>query len=121
MKFSTKHYRLIFWLLIISLIVVSSLPIGGELNRTIELNKFDFRLDYVLHFIAYFVIGISAALAYNPNWKVLILLIIFAMAEEGHQYWIPNRTFNPMDLMYDMIGLFSGIGLIYLRKRGLRL
>jgi VanZ family protein len=117
LKLTTKTHRLIFWLLIISLIVVSSLPIGGELNRTIELNKFDFRLDYLLHFIAYFIIGIAAALAYKPNWKVLLLLIIFAMAEEGHQYWIPNRTFNPMDLMYDMIGLFSGIGLVHFLKR----
>jgi len=117
MKFSTKTYRLLFWLLILSFIVVSSIPIGGKFNRTISLDEFDFRLDYLLHFIAYFVIGISAALAYRPNWKVLLLLIIFAIAEEGHQYWIPSRTLNPVDFMYDMIGLFSGIGLIYLRKR----
>jgi VanZ family protein len=116
LKFSTKHCRFIFWLLIIGLLLVSSIP-NGTLNRTIRTDQFDFRLDYLLHFIAYFVIGISAALAYNPNWKVLLLLILFAMAEEGHQYWIPNRTVNPMDFMYDMIGLFSGVGLIYLRKR----
>jgi len=109
--------RFIFWLLILSFIVVSSIPIGGKLNRTVSLSEFDFRLDYLLHFIAYFIIGIAAALAYKPNWKVLLLLIIFAMAEEGHQYWIPNRTFNPMDLMYDMIGLLSGIGLVYFVKR----
>lgn len=87
------------------------------LNRTIHADQFEFRLDYLLHFTAYFVIGIAASLAYKPTWKVLLLLIVFAMVEEGHQYWIPSRTVNPIDFMCDMIGLFSGIGLIYLRKR----
>nr|WP_157754629.1 VanZ family protein [Salinivirga cyanobacteriivorans] len=112
---SQKTFRIIFWLLIISFIVISSIP-NSALNRTVQADSFTFRLDYVLHFIAYLVIGVLAALAYKPNWKVFLLLIVFAMAEEGHQYWIPHRTMNPVDFMFDVLGLVVAMTGFYVKK-----
>ncbi len=117
MKFFTvKALRIFFWLMLVAFVVVSSIP-NDSLNRTVDTDFIDFRLDYLLHFVAYAFIATIACVAYQPNWKVLLLLVLFAIAEEGHQYWIPSRTLNPIDFFFDVAGLMSGTAAVYYFKK----
>lgn len=92
--------------------IVSSIP-NDTVNTTIHTNFTDFRLDYLLHFIAYAFIGGMAAMAYEIKLRMVFLLLLFAAVEEGHQYWIPSRTFNPIDYLFDVLGLVAGLGIIF--------
>ncbi|MFO7864260.1 MAG: VanZ family protein, partial [Salinivirgaceae bacterium] len=103
-----KNSRFAFWAVIIAMLAVSSVP-SGSLSYTQTLPVFQLRLDYLLHFAAYFIIGSIGATAYNQNWKFILFLLIFIVMEEGHQYWVPFRTFNLMDLLSDFLGAASGI------------
>ena len=111
-----KILRLIFWSTLVLFLVVSSIP-DDTVNQALQSEELDFRLDYVLHFIAYLIIGSLAAMAYKPNIRLFLLLVLFAVAEEGHQYWIPGRSMNPVDFLYDVLGITVGLTGIYLFKR----
>ena len=110
-----KILRLIFWIVLLLFLVVSSIP-DDRINRSVQLVELSFRLDYLLHFIAYLIIGSLAALAYRSNIRLYFLLILFAVLEEGHQYWIPHRTMNHVDFMYDVLGITVGLTGIFLFK-----
>lgn len=117
MKFFTvKLLRIIFWLMLVAFLIVSSIP-NDTISRTVDTDFVDFRLDYLLHFVAYAFIAIMACIAYQPNWKVFLLLVLFAMAEEGHQYWVPSRTLNPIDFFFDVVGLLSGTAIVYFFRK----
>ena len=113
---SQKNLRLIFWIVLVLFLVVSSLP-DERINRTVHTVDLAYRLDYLLHFIAYLFIGTLAALAYKPNIRLLLWLVLFAVLEEGHQYWIPHRTMNPVDFMYDVLGITVGLTGVFLFRR----
>jgi VanZ family protein len=103
-----RKSRITFWGLIIALLVVSSVP-SGSLSYTQTVPVLQLRFDYLLHFGVYFLIGGIGAMAYRHNWKYVLFLVLFMLMEEGHQYWIPHRTFNPTDLLSDFLGAASGI------------
>lgn len=42
--------------------------------------------------------------------QLLVWGIAYACVEEGHQYFIPGRTLNPMDFFFDVCGLLIGLG-----------
>jgi VanZ family protein len=103
-----RRNRITFWGLIIALLVVSSVP-SGELSFTQKVPVLSLRFDYLLHFGAYFLIGCIGAMAYRHNWKYVLFLLFFMLMEEGHQYWVPYRTFNLIDLLSDFLGASTGI------------
>ena len=116
-----RLFRFLFWGVILVLMAVSSIP-GAVVNKTLHTNYLGVRLDYLLHFGAYFVIGVLGGLAYRINPRLVLLLLVFAAVEEGHQYWIPARTFNPVDYLFDVLGLVLGLVLVVclqkVKKRG---
>jgi VanZ family protein len=89
---------------LVGLMVVSSIP-DVPVNTKIETQALSFRLDYLLHFIAYTVIAFLFGKAYYPSLMGFVLLARFALLEEGHQLLIPGRTFNPVDLGFDLLGI----------------
>ena len=116
--------KTIFWLWLIFIAVVSSLP-----NiPTQEINIWDepFRLDYLEHFgvfailLGVFVLWKSDenGLFYVKKYYPFVLgLLFFAIIDELHQLWIPGRSYNPLDLIYNLLGSISGM---YLTKFALR-
>ena len=38
------------------------------------------------------------------------LILAYAISDEVHQAFVPDRTANPVDIAYDMIGVLVGIG-----------
>lgn len=83
-----------------------------------EFNDKSIRLDYLLHFMAYFSLAIfyllwKANKYFNikPHllYSFLIGGFILAAGSEGIQSLIPGRTFNPYDFYANAAGIILGI------------
>ena len=80
--------------------------------------------DKIYHFAEFFIWGMLFSRSYklnNASGKelagfaiALIIGIIFAVVDEGHQHWIPGRQFDWKDMMADWGGLITSL-LIFLR------
>jgi len=108
------RYLLITW--IIAIIVISSIPSVPVLK--IHTGKSDIRLDYLIHFIEYGSLAFLTYLSFSGEefrvsfLKYMILtvcLILFAAVDETHQLIIPGRTFNPKDLICNIMGIVAGL------------
>ena len=107
-------YLLIAW--VVAIIVISSIPSIPVLK--IHTEKTDIRLDYLIHFLEYGSLAFLTYLSFSGKdfnmsyLKYLILtvcLILFAVADESHQIIIPGRTFNPKDIISNIIGIVGGL------------
>lgn len=82
------------------------------MNEVVVGFLFQFRLDYILHLAAYFLITLLQVSAYGISRSFFLFMVGFAFIEEGHQYFIPGRSMNPLDFLVDV----AGISLAYLVK-----
>ncbi len=128
MKIKKKErlFRFLFWFWLSAIIIISSIP--GLSIPKMNIVKFEFRLDYVFHFIIYFIFSIIFFIwkingkkqrKFNLLAMMIILSVILAVFDEFHQMLIPGRTFNPVDLIYNCAGLFTGFifSLIAFRRK----
>ncbi len=105
---------MIFYLYVVSVIALHLVPIGGY-----ELNKMEFgpfRADYLLHSLLFFPwmflclsrlgAGVERGLGRGLAW--MFVGIFFAIGSEAVQYWIPHRSFNPMDALFNSLGVVAG-------------
>lgn len=111
-----KTFGLIFWLWGFIIIVLSILPNTPKLE--IDLNNKILRLDYVIHFIVYFTLSIlfllwkaDKYLKIKSNLLFYFLLgaLLFAGLSEFIQTFIPGRSFNPIDFLFNTGGIILGI------------
>ena len=109
-----KLFKILFWIWGLIIFVLSSLP--NIPTQKINIWDEPFRLDYIEHFGVFaiwaglFVIwkmkDIDEFSIKAHKWFILGT-VIFASADEIHQIWIPGRTFNPLDLIYNTLGLVT--------------
>jgi VanZ family protein len=95
-----------------TIIIVSSLPNIPTLR--IHAFRGELRLDYLIHICEY---GLLATLMYlsvaGPSFRissgkfitVTFSLVIFAIADEFHQKFIPGRFFSYVDLASNLTGI----------------
>ena len=86
----------------------------------------EFRIDYPEHFMVYFLLGmlfIKKKQTIIHETKLtkgiyIVLWFAFAIFMELIQKSIPGRTYNPIDLYYNVIGIISGfmITIFYFKK-----
>jgi len=101
-----------FWIYLSSLFILNVIPDVP----TPEITTGDewIRMDYVIHFIFYFVGGILVFQYQrhktNQNmFAIICIAILYAGISELLQLWIPGRTFNPVDLFYNILGINAGL------------
>jgi len=104
------------------LIIASILPAFGALNKKkIEL-IFELRFDYILHFMAYLGLYILLVISKKTSkksvsklssLKLVFLAVLLALATETAQLFIPYRTFNPVDLAANLLGILAGVVVYY--------
>ena len=108
---------LIAW---ISLILYMSLRPGA--NEILKKQFFEIRMDYLLHLIAYSVLGFLYVLwRGNRDFEIkgieLAILtaaaISFSILIEYIQMLIPGRAFNVVDMFYNSLGVICGVGFTY--------
>lgn len=114
-----KLFNILFWLWGLTIFILSSLP--NIPTQKINIWNEPFRLDYLEHFGVFAILGTffiiwksssNGVFMFKKYWGVIIGLIIFACADEIHQIWIPGRTFNPLDLIYNVLGLSATFVLV---------
>lgn len=102
----------IYWIILLAAtsFPTDSLPIIG-LNDKLE------------HLIAYFILSILFSLALfvqeknqflKKNWNVysVIILTSYGIFDEVHQYFIPGRFFDWLDLFSNFVGIILGVYII---------
>jgi VanZ family protein len=109
-----SKYLLVAWFLVI--ISVSSVPSLPTLK--IHTSGSDIRLDYLIHFIEYGFLAVMAfltfadaqfRLGYRKFFLITICLILFALADEYHQKFIPGRSFNTKDIWSNIAGISGAL------------
>jgi VanZ family protein len=118
-----KLYRYIFWTGYFAVLITSLLPVTGTLDKTRLGRGFcEIRLDHILHFFVYFLICMYYLFGqwdklklFNINSliKFILLIIILAAVSEIVQLWVPERTFSPVDLLANIVGIIIGMGVIW--------
>ena len=98
--------RISFSCYLIALVYLSIMPSQGEKGLS-EYYLSDTGL--YLHFIAYFVCSVLAYFALGRKITLtIIFVLLFSCLLEIIQYFIPYRTFNPLDIAANV----SGVGLL---------
>jgi len=109
----------ITWLFVI--LVLSVIP--DNTPDYIKLDLYEFRIDYLKHFFVFLPLGFLMLSMRNLGFFLIVLFAIIAVsAPEIVQYFIPYRTFNPMDLAFNCIGFVFGMFVrsYFIRKFGVR-
>lgn len=109
--------RFLFILYVVLLMLLSVIPIFGNLNKTKINLAFELRLDYILHFFAYCCFYVIFILSYilkqpiffkNSFLKISLVVFILAITTESIQWLVPSRTFNPYDMLANISGMLAG-------------
>ena len=108
----------LFWYWLIILLLINVIPLGNNLNTVIHKpSVFKFRLDYLIHccsfliFIPLYFIEVKRGgpiFSKKPVLKYILIVGSSAILFESIQYFLPYRTFNPMDLISNLNGAIIG-------------
>ena len=117
----------IFWMAII--LVLSSMP--GWFFEPVQLGLgkrelFLIQLAPMIQFIEYLVLGymLYNGLRETCSWRdldwvlsmVLLVGMAFAFLDEAYQFLMPQRDFQPFDLLVDFMGLISVCGYVNMKS-----
>jgi len=81
---------------------------------------FLWRYDKYIHFFEFLILGFLILNIFKPIYNIynsiyaFLLLLLFALIDEGIQFYIPGRIPDIYDLMFDVIGGIVGIIISYL-------
>lgn len=105
----------LLWLVV--LIIVNIIPIGNEPNQSLSGNKLlVFRLDYLAHSIMILVFAWIWVLGRVLGIRVLsvlefsLIVLAAAVGLEVLQLLVPWRSFNVVDMFYNLVG--AGVGVL---------
>ena len=106
-----KIRSLVFYILF--MIINSMLTFPGQA-------AFLWKYDKYIHFLEFLILGFLILNIFKPIYDIyknvyaLSLLLVFALIDEGIQFYIPGRIRDLYDLMYDIFGGCVGIVICYL-------
>lgn len=109
-------YRFIALTSVVAIFGISSIP--NLPQPEIEYpGVWEIRLDYLFHFLVFFVPGFSVVLWLSDSSArmsksryglILLVGIAFGLADELHQLYVPGRRFNPVDFILNAAGFTAG-------------
>ena len=109
-------FKVFFWVWLLIILGMSSTPNLPDLKLNID--ESTIRIDYAIHFIEYFLL-VSFFLIWriqnnlNPTIIIILLTLLIGMAtgfvDEFHQKIITGRTFNPIDMLSNFLGVIAGV------------
>jgi Predicted integral membrane protein len=100
MVIERKYIKLLFWLFVRIVLIVSSVP--GSVGQSI------LHLDKLIHIAAFFVLSILMLLAYRfskPFLSTAIIMAMFGLGIELLHLYVPRRVFSLYDLAADLLGV----------------
>ena len=116
-KLNTDISKWLFcgWLIIV--LTTNVIPLGNDINKIIHKPVFKFRLDYLIHFCSFLIfiplyfIEVRRGgpfFSKKPVLKYMLIVGSSAILFESIQYFLPYRTFNPIDLISNLTGAIIG-------------
>lgn len=123
---NSRLLKILFWFWLALIFIVSSIPYLSVPGFKFELVFF--RSDYILHWFQYSVLiglfvvwrsKIKSEFNRRIGFSAILLGIFLASIDETHQIFIPGRHFNPIDMVYNYLGVFTGllIAFLWIRKQ----
>jgi glycopeptide antibiotics resistance protein len=108
--------RKLFWLYFSAIVLLVILPINsaGELNNITILRL---RGDYFLHALLFVPWAFFYPAIKSNKLFWLLYGFLFAAGSEAIQYLLPYRAFNINDLIANIIGVMTGVGVVRLVQR----
>lgn len=115
MKLITKRkaFQILFWIWLVFLFVFSSVPNIPDIEKEIIAG---IRTDYLIHFLQFFVLSslfIYSEFRISPknHFRLILLfaLCITGVINEFYQLLIPGRSFNWIDMLFNIIGSVFGL------------
>lgn len=91
-------------------------PLPPASPKTLELD-----INTLLHIAEFGLLSFLVALGFRDKAKDLLLVsitVIFAISDEIHQYFVPNRFFDVYDIIVDTIGVILGFLLFVILQKG---
>lgn len=114
----------LFWLWLLVLIVINVIPIGNNTNQSLNRNMlWVFRLDYLAHSIMILCFALIWVLAeiyrvsifeQHQVLKYSATVLAAGICLELLQLAVPWRSFNPVDMIYNLGGAILAIFFIAL-------
>jgi len=78
--------------------IVKHIPYGDKVMHLLLYGIMALSLNYGLNFKSHKILGFNMQLG-------AIIVLTFAIIEEGTQYYIPSRSFDLYDILSDIIGV----------------
>ena len=75
--------------------------------------------DKISHFISYLALSVFGVLALDFKKKgkvIIIFLTLFAIIMEVVHLYIPNRYYENLDLVMNILGTYCGLIFLYLKR-----
>ena len=91
----------------------------GDLGRQPDLipNPLGSSINHALAFFYLTILGLASYLNERSFKKILIFLIVLSLFLELSHLFIPNRSFQSLDLFANLLGTLLAIVIIFLYKR----
>lgn len=110
--FEINYYKFIFFTNIFAIVLLSVYP--GSLLGLIFFGNYDVLpgSDKLHHFVAYFITTIFGLLAYSQKnifFQLSFSLLLLGSILEIIQIWIPNRSFEFLDMLSNTSGVVIGL------------
>lgn len=99
------------------LVVQSGSPsVGSFLSRVLD--RLPAGADKVGHGAAYAVLGALLTLATGRVWLAALMALLFGVSDEIHQYFVPGRYADVLDVVADGVGgLLGALAVAFLSRR----
>ena len=98
------------WLLLLAIAALSVVPPSYRIVTILP--------QPIEHFAVFLLTGLAFSLAYPSRYRAQsVALLLFTAAVELAQLWIPGRHARLSDIIVNLLGLGTGIGLAYIMTR----
>tara|TARA_Y100001970_G_scaffold30785_1_gene38236 strand:+ start:738 stop:1136 length:399 start_codon:yes stop_codon:yes gene_type:complete len=126
MDYKNRIIRYIYFISLLGLLILYIFPgslIGfflyGDLSRQPDMipNPLGTSINHTLAFFYLSMLGLISYLDAKSFKKTLIFLITLSLLLELSHMFIPNRSFQSLDLFANLLGTLSAIVILFLYKR----
>ena len=126
MDYKIRIVRYLYYFSLTGLLVLYLFPgslIGyflyGDLEKQPDMipNPMGTSINHTLAFFYLTIIGLISYLNQTSFYKILIFLVTLSLFLELSHLFIPNRSFESLDLFGNLLGTFLAIVIIFLYKK----
>lgn len=115
--------RIIFFTYLLTITIVAVFPFSAaNLGATNQVYVMSFRLDHLLHVLAFIPLYPLVIWLFRPQTRYqslvsFLICMLIAASAEYIQYFLNYRAYNPVDLISNLTGALLGFLAISLKRK----